>query len=313
MNCKIEKRFKLLLLILIPILSRAQDISITQFNANTANLEARMHPRTDRNGDECALIRFQVRDTKFDIEGNLGIIETIKETGFIKVYVPHGTKKLTVRHKGLFPLVDYIIPLKIEKKVTYDARIEVNSWDESVWEQKTIRRNSFYVGAGFNIMSIMGSSGSFGINLNHNVIEYTFVYGLNKSNSLLFYNSAGNVQTKREFNAIRSQLRYGYSIYIGHYLALTPMIGGCYNLLKGNAIGDTTADNPYKKQGWSLSGSISFRTSVSLGNRIRIHVTPEYDFVLHESELCKQFKELDSKIETWSQGFNLNAGLTVSF
>lgn len=307
----IEKSFCLLLMFFASNMSHAQDIRITHFERNLTNLEGKVSPKIDRNGEECALIRFHVRDTKYEIQGSLGIVETIKETGFIKIYVPHGTKKITVRHKGMFPLVDYVIPIKIEKEATYDAKIEVEKSDDPIWNIETKRKSFIYISAGFNAMSIMGPSGSIGIDLNRHVLEYTFVYGLNKSDALTFYDSKGALQTVREYNTLRSQLRYGYDFNINDFVTITPLVGGCYNLLKGNAVGDTTADNPYKKQGWSLSATVSMRISASLGKIIKMYVTPEYDFAVHKSELCTVFNERDDKIKSWTQGFNLCLGLMV--
>lgn len=102
----------------------AQDIQITQFEVNPTNLVASMYPEYDNTGTPCAVIRFLVRETGFKIQGNLGIVKQDSLPGEIRVWIPQGTKRITVRHEKYMPLDGYVIPVRIESKMVYDAVIE---------------------------------------------------------------------------------------------------------------------------------------------------------------------------------------------
>jgi len=99
----------------------AQDISIDNFEAKPTDLKARVSPVYDKSGEACALIRFSTRDTTFIIEGNQGVLKRETLPGEILMYVPHGTKLLTIRRDNLYPLRDYEIPMRLEPMSVYDA------------------------------------------------------------------------------------------------------------------------------------------------------------------------------------------------
>lgn len=116
--------FILAFILLCQLRLNAQDIQITQFEANPTNLVASMYPEYDNTGTACAVIRFLVRDSGFQIQGNLGIVKQESLPGEIRVWVPQGTKRITVRHEKYMPLDGYVIPVRIESKMAYDAIIE---------------------------------------------------------------------------------------------------------------------------------------------------------------------------------------------
>ena len=114
-------------MLLFQVRLNAQDIQITQFEANPTNLVASMYPEYDNTGTACAVIRFLVRETGFSIQGNLGIVKLDSLPGEIRVWIPQGTKRITVRHNHYLPLDGYVIPVRIESKMAYDAVIEAKN------------------------------------------------------------------------------------------------------------------------------------------------------------------------------------------
>ena len=46
-------------------------------------------------------------------------------------------------------------------------------------------------------------------------------------------------------------------------------------------------------------------------DNLRLQVTPEYDFGISKSSLCKKVSENDSKFKSWTDGFNLCLTLMV--
>ena len=106
---------------------KAQDFRVNNFHENLTDLSAAMSGVKDRNDKEAALIRFAVRDNKFELEPNLGILKKEVITGEIRLYVPEDTKRITIRHPLLGVLRDYTLPVAIKSKTTYDAEIVITN------------------------------------------------------------------------------------------------------------------------------------------------------------------------------------------
>ena len=108
---------------------QAQDFRIDNFQENLTDLSAAISGVKDRNQNDAALLRFAVRDNKFEIEANLGVIKQENVTGEIRIYVPEGTKRITIRHPMLGVLRDYALPEAVKSKTTYDAEIVITNND----------------------------------------------------------------------------------------------------------------------------------------------------------------------------------------
>ena len=108
-------------------ISQSHDFEVRDFHENTADLSAVSPNVKDLNGRTAALIRFAVRDTLFSFEANNGIIKQNKAIGEVLLYVPQGTKRITIRHPQLGILRNYQLPLSLESKSTYDAEIVITN------------------------------------------------------------------------------------------------------------------------------------------------------------------------------------------
>ena len=101
----------------------AQEMTVMSFNSLTQDLSARTHPRTDLNGEPCALIKVQIPElNNITFEG--WVIDQTYTPGEYLVYVPANTKKIIVKHPNFLPL-EYVFPEKIEGKVTYKMVIQL--------------------------------------------------------------------------------------------------------------------------------------------------------------------------------------------
>ena len=116
---------KILLLLfafgLIP--SFAQNISVSSFKSLdtdlTANTAGTMEK--DQNGEAAALIKVVTTQTGFTFDGGaLGIVKTKQTPGEVWVYIPRGSKKITIKHPQLGVLRDYFFPIAIESARTYE-------------------------------------------------------------------------------------------------------------------------------------------------------------------------------------------------
>lgn len=113
----------LLSLIFVATVVEAQNISVTSFrlleNDLTANTAGTME--RDQNGEPAALIKVVTTEQGFVFDGGMtGIVRTKQEVGEVWVYVPHGIKKITIKHPQLGVLRDYYFPISVEKAKSYE-------------------------------------------------------------------------------------------------------------------------------------------------------------------------------------------------
>lgn len=99
--------------------SKGQEVIIKNFEEKISDLQARTNPRTDRNGNPCALVKVVLPVLEgATFEG--WVIETKHITGEYHVYVPEGTKKIKLRHPSILP-TDIVFPFPLVGKHTYQV------------------------------------------------------------------------------------------------------------------------------------------------------------------------------------------------
>ena len=307
-------RYVIMLVVLsLATAARAQDIQITKFERNYTSLIASMNPVYDNAGEVCAVIRFFMRGSDFLIEPNLGVLKTETLPGEIRMWVPKGTKRITVRHPGMMPLTGYEIPVKIVSKVTYEATIEVTERSKPRQQKGHQRDKNYhlYVGAGFNAISITGPSATVGFSIKQHQIEAGFVYGLNKSDEFYFYGTDADVIAAYHYQAYRVSLRYGYEFKATDFLSVVPQIGVAYNTLNGKSVSGINSRSAYSVAN-SLSALGAVRLVYGLNEHFKLQVTPEYDFGIAKDNNCKILNDYKT-IKSWTVGFSLNVGMMVSF
>lgn len=101
----------------------AQNISVSSFKSLdtdlTANTAGTMEK--DQNGEAAALIKVVTTQTGFAFDGgSMGIVRTKQTPGEIWVYIPRGSKKISIKHPQLGVLRDYYFPVAIEAARTYE-------------------------------------------------------------------------------------------------------------------------------------------------------------------------------------------------
>ena len=297
---------KKIIIILLMIVTanglKAQDIKIKKFERNYTNLMASTNAVYDNTGEACAVIRFFVRDANVIIEPNMGIMRQEMKPGEIRLWVPKGTKRLTIRRDGLIPLTGYEIPISIDSKVTYEAELAIIDGAN--------KRHNVYAGIGYNVVSISGTSIALGFDIKHHVIELGAVLGLNKTEQMYFYDNDGNLDGAYEYKATRIQLRYGYDIPLTDFFSIMPQIGGAYNLFSSNEV--IKGSGKYSSAN-SVSLIAAVRLVTSFNNRFKLHITPEYDICMDKNYNCQLLYKYDSKFKSWTEGFNLNIGLMYYF
>ena len=303
-----KKLMILLLMIVAAGQLRAQDIQISRFERNYTSLIASVNPVYDNTGEACAVLRFYVREKDFIVEPNLGMMKQEVLPGEIRIWVPKGTKRLTVRKQDWMPLTGYEIPVVIEPKVTYDVELSIT--EEALKRNRANKGHNVYVGAGYNIISISGPSVALGFDFNHHNIELGAVFGMNKTDDLYFYDSQTNVNAAYNYKAIRIQLRYGYDFKVTDFFCIMPQVGGAYNLYNGNEV-ISSSSNYNSANSMSIIGAV--RLVTSFNDRFKLQITPEYDFGVYKDKNCKMIADFDKDFKSWTNGFNLNIGLIYFF
>lgn len=101
----------------------AQTISVSSFklldNDLTANTAGTIE--LDQNGETAALIKVVTTQTGFTFDGgSMGIVKTKQTPGEVWVYIPRGTKKISIKHPQLGVLRDYYFPVAIDAAKTYE-------------------------------------------------------------------------------------------------------------------------------------------------------------------------------------------------
>ena len=332
----IRQRIPLLLLLWLcsAIEMQAQDFKITKFQENLLDLTAARAAVKDKNGDVCALIKFSVRDNKFIFEPNMGVVKTEQKVGETWIYVPAQTKRITIRHPQLGMLRDYVIPVDIEQKVVYEAELQITNpeylrslsqkaktdtvrimvpQEPTIVEVEAKRSVYFNVGAGFNVLGIMGPEAFIGFNFGNHSVEGGIVYGLNKVYDHSIYQSDNAAFLGAyDFQAMRFFLRYGYDIKVGESFIVTPQLGAAINNITGTEVRHGNGSDLFTKVN-TMSGNIGCRLSYCLGKSIRVQVTPAFNLGLKKDKSFDILKEADSTCKTWTEGLSLTAGFVFHF
>lgn len=98
---------KLYLSILLSLLCfidiQAQKLNVESFVTKTNDITARTQPRQDINGNDCALVKVRLAAGNASFSGNvIGNVAYDKSEYF--VYMPHGSRRLTIKLEGYLPL-----------------------------------------------------------------------------------------------------------------------------------------------------------------------------------------------------------------
>jgi|SRR6218665_966412 len=114
--------FTIVLALFTACLLTAQHIAVKSFQMLEHDLDARVNfPIKDQNGDVCALIKVMTTETGFDWDGDrLGIRKILQKKGEIWIYVPFGTKRITIKHAVFGILRGYTYPLEIKEAAVYE-------------------------------------------------------------------------------------------------------------------------------------------------------------------------------------------------
>lgn len=101
----------------------AQDFNVQQFRTLPNDISAYITPEYDLNHEACALLKVVCED-RFAFSTPLGIVRRKNEVGEVWLYVPHGTRMITLKHPQWGVLRDYVFPMALESRMTYELVIQ---------------------------------------------------------------------------------------------------------------------------------------------------------------------------------------------
>lgn len=101
----------------------AQDFNVESFKVLPNDISAFINPVKDLNDEGCALVKVIAASTDFAFSTPLGIAKRIDKTGEIWLYLPRGSKKITLKHPEWGVMRDYTFPYKLESHKTYELNI----------------------------------------------------------------------------------------------------------------------------------------------------------------------------------------------
>lgn len=327
--------------------SQSHDFEIRDYHENTSDLAAISSNIKDLNGVTAALLRFAVRDTSFTFDANNGILKIEKHTGEVWLYVPDGTKRITVRHPYLGILRDYQLPLVAKSKTTYDAEIVItrNSFqqtpppvqvvvpepevtppqankpiEEKVRPKTKSAKHSnihFLLGAGFNALSVMGPSLNVGVEIGRLMVSADYTIGIEKVEGVgVFYKPRGGSESLGEaydYSSSRLSLRLGFNTAPDAIVQVVPQLGVSFNMISGSEITKAAGVEAQFSKANPLSALVAVSLRVKLAGPLSLSITPQYDFVVGKDAVFDVIKDADSKIKLWGEGFGVNAGLLLRF
>ena len=100
----------------------AVKFKVTGFRVLSNDVSAFITPVRDLNNEACALLKVVARQD-FAFSSPLGIVKRKDEVGEIWLYLPKGTRRITIKHPRWGVLRNYRLPLALESRVAYEMTI----------------------------------------------------------------------------------------------------------------------------------------------------------------------------------------------
>ncbi len=122
------------------LMVNAQSISVSCFRLLENDLDANTAGtmEKDQNGEVAALIKVVTTQTGFTFDGGaLGIVKTKQTPGEIWVYIPRGSKKISIKHQQLGVLRDYYFPISVEAARTYEMVLVTGTVERTIHQART--------------------------------------------------------------------------------------------------------------------------------------------------------------------------------
>lgn len=102
----------------------SQEFSVSSFRILPNDVSAFVNSVRDLNDEACALVKVEA-PSDFAFSTPLGIVKRKDEVGEIWLYLPKGTKMLTLKHPEWGVLRDYKLGMVLESRMTYEMKLSL--------------------------------------------------------------------------------------------------------------------------------------------------------------------------------------------
>ena len=204
---------------------------------------------------------------------------------------------------------DYTIRLSHYKYHAFEKSVHLDSSHPNVTlslNRQYQMPSAFYIQAGMQMGSLMGAEATMGFYINNVNVEGTFLYGLDKSETV-YWNYMGTLDMRPKETAYTAMAyggKVGYGIIIGTRWRFTPQVGAMCVQLKDD-------DNLTKAH--VISGTAGARVDFAAAGCFGLFVAPEMALAVSKSDTYKQLENVSSKVKDWGSGFNVRLGISLTF
>lgn len=175
-------------------------------------------------------------------------------------------------------------------------------------KENLIKKNSFYLEAGYNILGLSGLSVGIGAYISNFNIEADYLFGLSKSENIYWNNTSGeDMPILATYSPMGFNLKIGYGIKLSRQFRITPRLGIQYVVLQEKS--STKVANNANALGVPIGVKIDF----AIVNHFGISFEPSYLVNVSKSEGYKTLSDISDKIKGYADGIGLNISLYCNF
>lgn len=103
---------------------KAQQFEVELFQSLPYDLSASVAPVYDLNDEACAVVKV-VCPSEFAFSTPLGIVKRVEKVGEVWLYLPRGSRRITLKHPRWGVLRDFPFPWPLLAKQTYELRVQM--------------------------------------------------------------------------------------------------------------------------------------------------------------------------------------------
>lgn len=297
----------------ISVLQSNTDWIVESIEPELSDLKARTTPRQDANGVRCAILKIAVRHLKdVSFEGNI-VGEPQYTPGEYFVYVPHGTRKVVLKHESFLPLEIKFsdFGVSIDKETVY--KVVVSFVDAG--SERNLLKDAFYIDANYQAGSMMGVGASLGLYLSNFNVQIDALKGIGKSEEFAWKKTDDKSQSgyTYTYTAMYMGVNLGYGIDCGHNFHITPQLGIGVSSISGTLVETGNGIDPQATACYVVPASLGVRFAFCIGTNFGISLSPNYRFAVMKTDTYTKLSGLSSKIEGFGSGFVAKAGLFIYF
>lgn len=167
----------------------------------------------------------------------------------------------------------------------------------------------FYIDAGFSAINTLNLYGAIGLFYNNINAQLSYAYGFYKSESIYWSGSTGSYE--RFYTPQIATGKLGYGFICGNRVRITPQVGCSLLTLHEGKYNNT--EELILEGASMISGIVSMRCDLMLGNHFGISIAPQYLLPLWSSTWATKLCDLSSTIGEWGKGLSLQVGASLYF